>query len=93
MREKVKVFDPLNLCSTKTLPYTVFDLFLGTNGELWPKTVLLIKWLQAPQSVLQRAAKGNSGAEDLHVAGMYSTDLLKAKALQGQASLTTCCAM
>ena len=59
------------------------SLFLGTNldDSFNPKTITANQMaLQAPPISAGQQQKAMSGAEDLHVAGMYSTDLQKAAA-------------
>lgn len=86
---KSKVFDQLTTYGSKkdfTMPYAAkmgLSLFLGTNldDSFNPKTIIANQMaLHDPQSLQGQQQKAMSGTEDLHVAGMYATDLQKAAA-------------
>lgn len=86
---KSKVFDQLTTYGSKkdfTMPYAAkmgLSLFLGTNldDSFNPKTIIANQMaLQDPQSLQGQQQKAMKGTEDLHVAGMYATDLQKAAA-------------
>lgn len=84
---KGKIFDQLTKYGTKkdfVLPYAAkmsLSLFLGENidDSLKPETIAANQLaLNAPQSVQGQQQQTMKGTEDLHLSGMYATDLQKA---------------